>query len=137
MLFTESKLKVSDNSGAVLVKCIKVPGSSKPRFARFGDQIVVSTQIVKPKHRIKEARRILKGTIYKALVVRTKKPVFMPDHSSIRFFENRVVLVKKAQPRTFGGPKLAGNRVFGPIVSNKKFKKRFNKLFSLSSTILK
>ena len=137
MLFTESKLRVSDNSGAVFVKCIKVPGSSKPRFARFGDQIVVSTRFVKPKHKVKEARRILKGAIYKALVVRTKKPVFMPDGSSIKFFENRVVLVKKAQPRTFGGPKLAGNRVFGPIISNKKFKKKFNKLFSLSSSILK
>lgn len=136
MLFTESKIRVADNSGAKLVKCIKVPGSSKPRAARFADIIIVSTRIVKPKHNIKKTKRLVKGGIYKAIVMRTKKPVFSKDRSLVRFFENHVVMVRKAQPRTFGGPKLAGNRVFGPVCYNKKLKKKFPKLFALASSVL-
>jgi large subunit ribosomal protein L14 len=137
MIFTESYIKVADNSGAVYVKCIKVPGSSKPRFARFGDTIVVSTKIVKPKLKLKENRRIVKGGIYKAILIRTKKPVFAIDGSSTRFFENSVALVKKNQPRTFGGPKLAGSRIFGPIIFNRRLKRKFPKLFSLASSVIR
>jgi large subunit ribosomal protein L14 len=136
MLFTETKLRVADNSGATLVKCIKVPGSSKPRPARFGDVIVVSTRIVKPKHNIKKNKRLVKGAIYKAIVMRTKRVVFSKDASTVKFFENKVVMVKKAQPRTFGGPKLAGNRVFGPICYHRNLKKKFPKLYALASNVL-
>jgi large subunit ribosomal protein L14 len=137
MLFAGSKIKVSDNSGVTLVRCIKVPGSSKPRFARTGDVIVVSARFVKPKHHLKESKRLHKGDVLKAIVTRTIKPVFFADNGFVRFLDNSAVVVKKAQPRTFGGPKLAGNRVFGPIVANKALKKRFPKLFSLSSRVLK
>lgn len=137
MLFTESKVKVADNSGVVFVKCIKVPGSSKPRFARAGDTIVTSARLVKPKHNLKESKRMHRGDVLKAIVNRTVKPVFFRDGGSARFFANSVVIIKRAQPRTFGGPKLAGNRVFGPIVFNKRLKKRFPKLFSLASRVLK
>jgi len=137
MLFVESSVKVSDNSGGIYVKCIKVSGSSKPRFARFSDELVVSTRVVKPKHKVKLSKQILKGQIHKAILIRTKKPVFFPDKAFVKFFANAVVLVKKSQPRTFGGPKLAGNRVFGPITQNKKLMKKYPKIFSLSSKIIK
>lgn len=137
MWFTETKVSVADNSGAVLVKCLKVPGSSKPRAAKFSDVIIVSARHVKPKHNIKKNRRLAKGEIYKAIVMRTKKPVFFYDQSMVKFFDNKVVMVKKAMPRTFGGPKLAGNRVFGPICYNKKLKKKFPKLFALASSVIR
>jgi large subunit ribosomal protein L14 len=137
MFFTETKLKVADNSGAVLVKCIKVPGSSKPRSAKFGDVVVVSTRYVKTKHNVKQNKRLVKGAIYKAIIMRTKRPYFFYDNSTVQFFENRVVMLRKAMPRTFGGPKLAGNRVFGPICYNKKLKKKYPKLFALASTVIR
>jgi large subunit ribosomal protein L14 len=137
MLFTETKIKVADNSGATLVKCIKVPGSSYPRVAKFGDIILVSARRVKPKHHIKRAKRLVKGELYKAIVMRTKKPVYIKDGSSTRFFENKVVMVKKLPPRTFGGPKLAGNRVFGPVCHHAKLKEKFSRLFSLASLVIR
>jgi large subunit ribosomal protein L14 len=136
MLFTESKFNVSDNSGALRVKCIKVRGSSKPRAANFADTVMVSIRHVRFKHKIKANRRILKGALYNAIIVRTKKPVFFADKSFVKFHENSAVIIKKNQPRTFGGPKLAGNRVFGPIVFHRKLKKKFPKLFSLSPFVL-
>jgi large subunit ribosomal protein L14 len=137
MLFTESTVKIADNSGGVYVRCIKVPGSSKPRFARFADEIVVSTRVIKPKHNVKASKQILKGQVHKAVLIRTKKPVFFPDYGGVRFFNNAAVLIKKSQPRTFGGPKLAGNRVFGPVVQNKKLKKKYPKIFSLASRVIR
>jgi len=137
MLFTESLIKVADNSGGVYVRCIKVPGSSKPRFARFADEVVVSTRMIKPKHNIKISKQVLKGQIYKAVLIRTKKPVFFSDKGGVRFFDNAVVLIKKTQPRTFGGPKLAGNRVFGPVAQNKRLKKKYPKIFSLASKTIR
>src|SRR5271155_2450920 len=101
MLFTESKFNISDNSGALRVKCIKTRGSSKPRPAVFADQVLVSIRHIKFKHKIKENRRILKGGLYNAIIVRTKKPVFFLDHSFVKFHENSAVIVKKNQPRTF------------------------------------
>jgi large subunit ribosomal protein L14 len=136
MIFTESKFNISDNSGALRVKCVKVRGSSKPRHAVFADTVLVSIRHVKFKRKIKENRRILKGGLYNAIIVRTKKPVFFADHSFIKFHENNAVIIKKNQPRTFGGPKLAGNRIFGPIIYNKRLKKKFPKLFSLSHSVL-
>lgn len=137
MLFIDSKVKISDNSGAVVVKLVKVYGSSLPRYARFTDIPLVTTRYVKAKHQVKATKKILKGQLHKAIITRTKKPVFFKDSSCIRFFSNAAVMIKKAQPRTFGGPKLAGTRVFGPIIYNEKLKKKFPKLYSLSSAVLK
>jgi len=136
MLFSESKVKVSDNSGAKLVKIVKVPGSSKPRTAKAGDIVLVTTRQVKFKHKLKASKRILKGMLFKAIIMRTKKPEFFRDGTFVKFDENKVVLIQKTQPRTFGGPKLAGNRVFGPIVLKKKLKKKFPKLFALASLVI-
>jgi large subunit ribosomal protein L14 len=136
MIQTETLIRVADNSGAVLVKCVKVPGSSSPRVARTGDVILVSTRIVKFKPHIHEKKRIVKGALYKALVIRTKKPVFFKDGGFVRFSANNVVLFKKDQPRTFGGPKLAGSRIFGPLLFNKKLKKKYPKVFSLASGVI-
>jgi len=136
MLFCETKLKVSDNSGAIYVKCLKVPGTSKPRCANIGDTVVVTTRVVKRKAKIKEINRVLKGKVYKAIIVRTKKPKFNRDGSFIQFFENSAVLIKKNQPRTFGGPKLAGSRVLGPVIFDRKLKKRYPKLYSLAPVVL-
>jgi large subunit ribosomal protein L14 len=135
MLFTGSIVPVSDNSGGVYLNCIKFVGSSKPRFGRIGDVFVSSTRVIKTKHHIKENRRVKKGIIYKAILVRTKKPTFLSDNGYIKFFKNSAVLIKKAQPRTFGGPKLAGNRIFGPLVYNRRLKKKFPKLFALASNV--
>lgn len=137
MIFTETKLRVADNCGATLIKCIKTPGSSKPRFGRFGDLVLVSTRIVKPKLNIKQNKRIVKGGVYKAIIIRTKKPVFFYDGSMVKYFVNNAVILRKALPRTFGGPKLAGNRVFGPICYNKKLQKKYPKLYTLASSIIR
>jgi large subunit ribosomal protein L14 len=137
MIFTGSKLTVTDNSGCVLVKCIKASGSSKPRVANSGDVILVSARIVKPKPKLKQIYRLVKGGMYKAILVRTRKPTIFFDGSSIKFFANNVIMVKKSQPRTFGGPKLAGNRVIGPVVYNLKLKRKFPKLFSLAPAVLR
>jgi large subunit ribosomal protein L14 len=137
MIFFETKLKSSDNSGCVLVKCIKVTGSSKPRWAVYSDCILVSARIVKPKLKVRKIHKIVKGDLYKAILARTKKPTFLFDNSSIKFFENNVILLRKSQPRTFGGPRLAGNRVFGPVITNLALKKKYPKLFSLSPAVLR
>ena len=87
MIQQESLLKVADNSGAKEVLCIKVLGGSKRRYASIGDTIVVTVKDAMP------AGNIKKGTVTKAVVVRTKKEVRRPDGSYIRFDDNACVLL--------------------------------------------
>lgn len=102
MIFPETILKVADNSGATLVKCIKIFRKSKSKGAKLGDFILVSVQ------KINNSKKIKKGDIYGAVVVRTKKEFTRPQGQIISFGENAVILVdKKKMP--------LGSRIFGPI----------------------
>ncbi len=101
MIQQESRLKVADNSGAKEVLCIRVLGGSKRRYASIGDTIVVSVKDASP-------GGLKKGTVSKAVVVRTKKEIRRKDGSYIRFDDNAVVLLTAAdEPR--------GTRIFGPV----------------------
>ena len=102
MIQTETRLNVADNSGAREVLCIRVLGGTKRRYATVGDVIVVTVKSAIPTSEIK------KGTVSKALIVRTKKEVRRPDGSYIRFDDNACVLLSNA-----GEPR--GSRVFGPV----------------------
>ena len=102
MIQQESRLKVADNSGAKEVLCIKVLGGSKRRYASIGDQIVVTVKEASPGGNVK------KGTVTKAVVVRTKKEIRRKDGTYIRFDDNAVVLLNSSEePR--------GSRIFGPV----------------------
>ena len=102
MIQQESRLKVADNSGAKEVLCIRVLGGTRRRYASVGDKIVVAVKSATP-------NGIKKGTVTKAVIVRTSKEIRRKDGSYIRFDDNAVVLVDKEKKE----PK--ANRVFGPI----------------------
>ena len=102
MIQTESRLTVADNSGAKEALCIHVLGGTGRRYASVGDIIVVSVKSVIPSSDVK------KGTVSKAVVVRTKKEIRRPDGSYIRFDDNACVLLNNAG-------ELRGTRIFGPV----------------------
>lgn len=104
MIQMESVLSSGDNSGAKSLKCIKVLGGSKKMNADVGDIIVVSVQEASPTSKVK------KGSVQKAVVVRTKAPINRKDGSTIRFDENACVLLKGADA---SDP--IGTRIFGPV----------------------
>ena len=99
MIQQESRLKVADNSGAKEVLCIRVLGGSKRRYASIGDKIVVTVKAASP-------GGVKKGTVSKAVVVRTKKEIRRKDGSYIRFDDNAVVLLD-------GSDEPRGTRIFG------------------------
>src|SRR5204862_809355 len=102
MIQQESRLNVADNSGAKEVLCIRVLGNSGQRYARIGDTIVVTVKDAIP------AGGIKKGTVTKAVIVRTTNKLRRKDGSYIRFDDNAVVLLNAADdPR--------GTRIFGPV----------------------
>lgn len=102
MIQQETQLKVADNSGAKKVKCFKVLGGSKRRYARVGDIIVCSVKEADPESQTK------KGDVVRAVVVRTKCYIRRKDGSKLRFDTNCCVLIDEK-----GNPK--GTRIFGPI----------------------
>ena len=102
MIQTETSLVVADNSGAKECLCIRVLGGTRRRYASVGDVIVVTVKNVIPSSEIK------KGTVSKALIVRTKKEVRRADGSYIRFDDNACVLLNNAG-------ELRGSRIFGPV----------------------
>ena len=122
MIQQESRLKVADNSGAKEVLCIKVLGGSKRRYASVGDTIVVTVKDVMP------AGNIKKGTVTKAVVVRTKKEVRRPDGSYIRFDDNACVLLNPTG-------EIRGTRIFGPV-SRELRDKQYMKIVSLAPEVL-
>ena len=122
MIQQESRLNVADNSGAKEVLCIRVLGNSGQRYARIGDQIVVTVKDATP------AGGIKKGTVSKAVVVRTKKEVRRKDGSYIRFDDNAVVLLNNAdEPR--------GSRIFGPVARELR-DKDYMRIVSLAPEVL-
>ncbi|MBI4654964.1 MAG: 50S ribosomal protein L14 [Nitrospirae bacterium] len=122
MIQLRSILEVADNSGAKKVQCIKVLGGSHRRYAGLGDIVVVSVKEAIPESNIK------KGTVAKAVVVRTKKEVRRPDGSYIRFDRNAVVLINAE-----GEP--IGTRIFGPVSRELRWKE-FMKIVSLAPEVL-
>ena len=122
MIQQQTILKVADNSGAKTVKCIKVLGGFKKRYANLGDIIVVSVQQLRNKS--KKTSKVLKGGVFRALVVRTKTQYKKKDGSSFALSENSVTLINKQ-----GNP--IGTRILGPIPKILK-KRKFMKFVSLS-----
>lgn len=102
MVQVESRLIVCDNSGAKEALCIRVLGGTKRRYASVGDIIVVSVKDVLPSSELK------KGTVSKALIVRTKKEIRRADGSYIRFDDNACVLLTNTG-------ELRASRIFGPV----------------------
>ncbi|HOB83925.1 MAG TPA: 50S ribosomal protein L14 [Bacillota bacterium] len=121
MIQQESRLTVADNSGAKEVLCIKVLGGSKKRYATVGDKIVVSVKSALPSGEAK------KGTVSRAVVVRTKKEIRRPDGSYIRFDDNAVVLLTNLD-------EVRGTRIFGPVA--RELRDKFMKIVSLAPEVL-
>lgn len=121
MIQAESRLKVADNSGAKEVLCIKVLGGTRRRYAYIGDTIIVTVKDATP-------GGIKKGSVSKAVVVRTKKETRRKDGSYIRFDDNAVVLLNAAdEPR--------GTRIFGPVARELR-DKDFMRIVSLAPEVL-
>ena len=122
MIQTESRLTVADNSGAKEVLCLHVLGGGHRRYASVGDKIVVTVKSALPTSQIK------KGTVSRAVVVRTKKEVRRKDGSYIRFEDNAAVLLTpQDEPR--------GTRIFGPVARELR-EKQFMKIVSLAPEVL-
>lgn len=122
MIQQESRLDVADNSGAKSVLCIRVLGGTKRRYASVGDKIVVTVKDAVPQGNVK------KGTVTKAVVVRTKKEIRRPDGSYIRFDDNAVVLLNEAG-------EMRGTRIFGPVARELR-DKQYMKVISLAPEVL-
>ena len=122
MIQVTTHLEVADNSGARIVKCIKVLGGSRRKYAGLGDIIVVSIKEAMPGTKVK------KGETAKAVVVRVKDDTPRADGSYIRFDENSAVLIN---------PQLEpiGTRIFGPVARELRAKK-FMKIISLAPEVL-
>ena len=122
MIQTETKLNVADNSGAKIVQCIRVLGSTRRRYAGVGDVIVVTVKDATPTGGIK------KGTVSKAVIVRTSQPIHRKDGSYIRFDENACALIDNQN-----NPK--GTRIFGPVARELR-DRQFMKIISLAPEVL-
>jgi len=122
MIQNETVLQVADNSGAKRVKCIKVLGGSKRRYASVGDVIVVAVKEAMPGGKVK------KGEVQRAVVVRTAKEFRRTDGSSIRFDENAAVLLSKQNEPM-------GTRIFGPVTRELRAK-GYMKIVSLAPEVL-
>ncbi len=122
MIQPQSILKVADNSGAKKVMCVRVLGGSKVRYAHVGDIIVASVKEAMPRGNTK------KGTLVRAVVVRTKKSVKRKDGTSIRFDENAAVLINPQKEPI-------GTRIFGPVTRELR-RKNFMRIVSLAPEVL-
>ena len=122
MIQQETRMAVADNSGAREVLCIRVLGGTKKRYATVGDKVVVTVKSAIPSGNIK------KGSVSKAVVVRTKKHVRRNDGSYIRFDDNAVVLLTP-------GDELRGTRIFGPVARELR-EKQYMKIVSLAPEVL-
>lgn len=122
MIQQESILKVADNSGAKIVKCIKVLGGTRRRYASLGDIIVVSVKQALPNQAVK------KGAILKGVIVRINREFKRKDGSYIKFDDNAIVIID-----TNNNPK--GTRVFGPVARELR-DKDFMKIVSLAPEVI-
>ena len=122
MIQVQTELFVADNTGAKKIECIKVLGGSKKRYASVGDIIVVSVKEAIPKGKIK------RGSVHKAVIVRTKQGIFRNDGSKVKFDNNAAVLTdEKGEP--------LGTRIFGPVTRELRAKGQM-KIISLAPEVL-
>lgn len=121
MVQQESRLAVADNSGAKEVLVIRVLGGTKRRYASIGDKVVVTVKSAIPSGEVK------KGTVSKAVIVRTKKEVRRKDGSYIRFDDNAVVLLNNLD-------EMRGTRIFGPVA--RELRDHYMKIVSLAPEVL-
>ena len=121
MIQQESRLAVADNNGAKEVLCIRVLGGTGKRYATVGDVIVVAVKSVIPSSDTK------KGSVSKAIVVRTKKEIRRADGSYIRFDDNACVLLT-------GAGEMRGSRIFGPVA--RELRPSNMKIVSLAPEVL-
>jgi len=123
MIQAESKLIVADNSGAKMIKCFKVLGGTRRRYAGLGDIIVASVKSAEPRGIVK------KGEIVKAVIVRQVRSHRRKDNSYIRFDENAAVILyaNNIDPK--------GTRIFGPVARELR-EKGFSKIVSLAPEVL-
>jgi large subunit ribosomal protein L14 len=122
MIQERSVLKVADNSGAKVVRCFRILGGSKRRYAGVGDVIVASVQSAEPRKTVK------KKDVVKVLVVRTKNALRRNDGSYVRFDENAVILIDAKKEPT-------ATRIFGPLPRELK-EKGFEKLMTMAEEIV-
>jgi len=122
MIQERSVIKVADNSGAKIVRCFRILGGTRHRYAGVGDIIVASVQTAEPRKNVK------KKDVVKVLVVRTKNSLRRPDGSYVRFDENAVVLIDaKMEP--------VATRIFGPLPRELK-EKGYEKLMTMAEEIV-
>ena len=126
MIQDRSIVKIADNSGGTLGRIFKVPGGSKRRYARIGDEVILSIQTAQPRKTVK------KKEVHRAVVVRSREAFHRKDGSYIRFDENAVVLVTGSgkEPKD---PK--ANRVFGPI-PRELIERGYTKIGSLAPEVI-
>lgn len=122
MIQNESRLAVADNSGAKEVLVIRVLGGTRKRYASVGDKVVVTVKHAMPSGNIK------KGTVSKAVIVRTRKEISRQDGSYIRFDDNAVVLLSATD-------EIRGTRIFGPVARELR-DRQFMKIVSLAPEVL-
>ena len=122
MIQVQTELFVADNTGAKRIECIKVLGGSKRRYASIGDIIVVSVKEAIPRGKVK------RGSVHKAVIVRTKQGIFRNDGSKVKFDNNAAVLTdEKGEP--------LGTRIFGPVTRELRSKGQM-KIISLAPEVL-
>lgn len=122
MIQQESELEVADNTGAKRVKCFKVLGGSKRRYAGVGDIIICSVKAASPEGTVK------KGDVVRCVIVRTKNYIRRSDGTLLRFYDNSCVIIDdKDNPR--------GSRIFGPIAREIR-DKGFVKISSLAPEVI-
>ena len=122
MIQVQTELFVADNTGAKKIECIKVLGGSKRRYASIGDIIVVSVKEAIPRGKVK------RGSVHKAVIVRTKQAIFRNDGSTVKFDTNAAVLTdEKGEP--------LGTRIFGPVTRELRSKGQM-KIISLAPEVL-
>ncbi|MEK7195404.1 MAG: 50S ribosomal protein L14 [Patescibacteria group bacterium] len=122
MIQERSILTVADNSGAKIVRCFRILGGTRRRYARIGDVIVASVQTAEPRKTVK------KKDIVRVVVVRQRQPLRRKDGSYVRFGDNAVVLIDaKLEP--------IATRIFGPLPRELK-EKGFEKIMTMAEEII-
>jgi large subunit ribosomal protein L14 len=121
MIQVGTNLKVADNTGAKLIRVIRVLGGTRRRYAQIGDIIVASVKLAEPRKIVK------KKEIVKAVIVRQRKAYRRKDGSYIRFDDNAVVILAGEEPK--------GNRIFGPVPRELK-DRGFAKIISLAVEVI-
>lgn len=122
MIQERTIIKVADNSGAKTVRCFRILGGTRRRYARIGDIVVASVQVAEPRKNMK------KKEIVKALIVRQRQPLRREDGSYVRFDENAAVIVdNKKEP--------IGTRIFGPLPRELK-ERGYEKLMTMAEEIV-